>query len=162
AQSNPQNIFPGQRIDDWLKKHLKANTPYDKIVRELLTSPEAAGYFTAYENKPENLAGSTSRTFLGVRLECAQCHADRGGGTGKREQFWQYAAFFARLPGPRIDGNSLSQQTDNWTGVPRIRPSEKEDFIPAKFLDDAPLDWKPGTDPRAALGEWMTRPDNPW
>jgi hypothetical protein len=162
AQSNPQNIFPGQRIDDWLKKHLKANTPYDKVVRELLTSPEAAGYFSAYENKAENLAGSTSRTLLGVRLECAQCHADRGGGTWKREQFWQYAAFFSRLPGPRMEGNSFIQQTDNSTGVPRIRPSEKEEYVEAKFLDDVPLEWKAGTDPRAALAAWMTRPDNPW
>ena len=54
------------------------------------------GIYQANENRPENLASRTSRLFLGVKLECAQCHDDRSGGNWKRRQFWEYAAFFTQ------------------------------------------------------------------
>src|SRR5947209_574142 len=54
AQANPQVARPG-RLEDWLRKRLAANTPYDRLVRELFTDPGAADYFTAYEGKPENV-----------------------------------------------------------------------------------------------------------
>src|SRR5580704_18572796 len=80
AQSNSGLARPG-RLESYLRQQFKANIPYDKLVRNLLTNDDAQDYFMAYENKPESVAGSTSRVFLGVRLECAQCHADRSGGT---------------------------------------------------------------------------------
>ena len=48
-----------------------------------------------------NLAASTARLFLGVRLECAQCH-DHPFARWKRSQFWEMAAFFANVQ-PRIE-----------------------------------------------------------
>jgi len=162
AQANPQFARPA-RLEDYLRKHFRANTPYDKLVRDLLTSPDAADYFTAYENKSENVAGSTARVFLGVRLECAQCHADRSGGSWTQQQFWQYAAFFSRLAGPRFDGNRVVQVDDTSAdNPPRIKHPDKDEYVAAKFLDGADLNWKPRADPRALLGEWVTRPDNRW
>ena len=65
-----------------------------------------AAFFQANEFRPENLAGSTARLFLGVQLECAQCH-DHPFAKWTREQFWEYAAFFAGLPQqPRPAGAS--------------------------------------------------------
>src|SRR5262249_36531286 len=84
-------------LEAWLRKQLDANTPYDQLVRRLLTDASASGFYMANENKPENLASRASRLFLGVKLECAQCHDDRSGGTWKRRQFWEYAAFFTGL-----------------------------------------------------------------
>jgi hypothetical protein len=162
AQANPQFALGGGRLEGWLRKHLKANTPYDKLVRELFTDPGAGDYFTAYEGKPENVAGATARAFLGIRLECAQCHADRSGGPWTREQFWQYAAFFSRLPGPRIDGNRTSTNTIVSTEPPRIKLPEKDEYVEAKYLDGKALDWKPRADPRAILAGWVTSPDNKW
>jgi len=43
--------------------------------------------------KPENLGASTARLFLGVKLDCAQCH-DHPFAKWTRQQFWEYAAFF--------------------------------------------------------------------
>src|SRR5947199_294062 len=90
-------------LDGWLRQRLRANVGYDRLVRELLTQPtagpgreSAAVFYQANENKPENLAGSTARLFLGVKLECAQCHNhpfDRW----TRTQFWQFAGFFTDL-----------------------------------------------------------------
>src|SRR5437660_626895 len=51
-------------------------------------------FFLANENKAENLAGATSRVFLGVKIECAQCHAHPFAKWSK-EQFWEFAAFYS-------------------------------------------------------------------
>ena len=55
----------------------------------------ASAFYQANENKAENLAAATARHFLGLKLECAQCHDDRSGGNWTREQFWELAAFFS-------------------------------------------------------------------
>src|SRR2546423_618893 len=85
-------------------KHLVA-------VRDLLTTPingnrggfpyggdntTPTAFYLAKEVKPENLAASTARLFLGVRLECAQCH-NHPFAEWKREQFWSFAAFFSGI-----------------------------------------------------------------
>src|SRR5262249_24582832 len=82
-------------LESWLGKQVQANTPYDRMVRGLLTDAEAACFFLANENKPEDLASRTSRLLLGLKLECAQCHEDRSGGRWKGSQCWGYAAIFA-------------------------------------------------------------------
>lgn len=162
AQANPQLGVGGARLESWLARQFKANVPHDRLVRELLTDRDATEYFTAYEGKPENVAGATARALLGLRLECAQCHADRSGGTWTREQFWEYAAFFSRLPVPRVDGNRAQNVTDISDGPPRIKLPESDKSISAKHLDGADLGWKTGANPMAVLGEWVTRADNPW
>ena len=97
AQTTVQPETVVAPLEGWLRKQLKANTPYDQLVRRLLTDANASGFYLANENKAENLASRTSRLFLGVKLECAQCHDDRSGGKWKRTQFWEYAAFFTGL-----------------------------------------------------------------
>ena len=62
--------------------------------------PSPAGYYAAKEGKPENIASGVARVFLGIRLECAQCH-NHPFASWKREQFWSLAAFFADVPPPR-------------------------------------------------------------
>jgi len=161
AQANPQ-LTRSARLEDAVRKQLRVNAPYDVLVRRLLASADSMDYFTAYENKPENVAGTTARVFLGVRLECAQCHADRSGGNWSREQFWQYAAFFSQLPGPRIDGNRVIESQSSGGGLPRIKLPEKDDYITAKFLDGTDLNWKPGSGPRAVLADWIVDPRNQW
>jgi hypothetical protein len=91
---NVNNLGLRASFESWLRVRLAENRGYDQMVREILTSlpppqdgrlgfgPRMAqpggispvAFNLANENKPENLAGSTSRLFLAVRLECAQCH----------------------------------------------------------------------------------------
>jgi hypothetical protein len=150
-------------LEGWLGKQVKADAPYDRIVRGLLTDPEAAGFLQANENKPENLAAAVSRLFLGVKLECAQCHDDRSGGNWKRGQFWEVAAFFAGLRAPDIRSNAavvLAAREES--GPPRIKIGETDTWAEARFLDGSQPDWKVAATPRAVLAGWLARPDNPW
>jgi hypothetical protein len=148
-------------LEGWLRKQIKANTGYDRLARGLLTDPQAVGFFLANENRAENLASRTSRLLLGVKLECAQCHDDRGGGTWKRTQFWELAAFFAGLrqdsPGAFVS-SPLRQQA----GPARIRVGETKTWVQTRFPDGSRPDWREGITPRQALAAWIARGDNPW
>jgi hypothetical protein len=178
AQTNPQINNQPQPLEAWLRRRIKAGLGYDQIVRDLLTqqtagnpginaivldggSPEGspAAFFQANEFRPENLAGSTARLFLGVSLECAQCH-DHPFAKWTRDQFWEYAAFFTDLPQrPRPVGAGAARPAPLPRGQIKIMDSNK--VATAKFLDGKEPEWK-GTGTRPTLVEWMTTPDNPF
>jgi hypothetical protein len=148
AGANARVVAP--KLEAWLARRLRQNTPYDRLVRELLTGADGQAFDRAYDNKPANLAGSTARLFLGVKLECAQCHDDRTGAPWKRTQFWEYAAFFGAVA-EKGDGRPS-----------RIQIPDTTTWVECRFLDGARPAAKGETPPRALLAEWMTRPDNPW
>src|SRR5262249_49461825 len=114
----------------------------------------AAVFYQANENKPENLAGSTARLFLGVSLECAQCH-DHPFDRWSRNQFWQYAGFFTDVTPPNARGTPALPQ-----GQIKIPALDK--VVKARFLDGKEPEWKDGTGTRPTLAEWMTAADNPF
>jgi hypothetical protein len=72
----------GEAYIDYLKTEIEENTPYDELVRELLTSSGpalergngAVNYYLRDRGMPEDNMSNTVRIFLGTRLECAQCH----------------------------------------------------------------------------------------
>jgi hypothetical protein len=177
VDSNPNLAYLSLGFDAWLTKHLTDNTPYDKMVRELLTVPigndgqrysnvygdanqeSPLSFYVAKEFKPENLAASTSRLFLGVRIECAQCH-DHPFATWKRDQFWGTAAFFAGIQGRGQDGyfNVVKELRDR-----RELPIPGTDrTAQASFLDGSEPKWKYKQGARAALADWVTARDNPF
>jgi Protein of unknown function (DUF1553)/Protein of unknown function (DUF1549) len=149
-------------LEGWLRRQLKANTPYDRLVRGLLTDANAAGFYLANENKAEDLAGRTSRLFLGVKLECAQCHDDRSGGNWKRTQFWEYAAFFTGLRDEQGGPDLVVAPRMQNVGPARIRVGGLNTWVEARFPDGSKPDWRRAVTPRQALSEWIARGDNPW
>jgi hypothetical protein len=96
-----------------------------------------------------------------VKLECAQCHDDRGGGKWKRTQFWEFAAFFAGLRQDQVD-YFVAGPRQQKVGPARIRVGETKIWAQAQFPDGSQPDWERAVTPRQALAEWITRRDNPW
>ena len=162
AQTAVQQETVVASLEDWLRTQLKANTPYDRMVRGLLTDSNAAGYYQANENKPENLASRTSRLFLGVKLECAQCHDDRSGGNWKRRQFWEYAAFFTGLREEQGNPSVAMAPRPQDAGPARIQVGGSNTWVEARFPDGTKPDWQRAVTSRQALSEWIARGDNPW
>jgi len=157
--TNQQGRFVANQLDPWLRRHLIQNTPYDQMVRELLTNPQGAPFFLANENKPEVIAGSTARLFLGVKLECAQCHDDRSGGDWTRRQFWEYAAFFTDFSPQR----GMRPLTPTANGTPaKIKLGDKDELVEAKFLDGAVPPWRSNASAPTILAEWITTAENPY
>jgi hypothetical protein len=144
----------------WLENRLKKGVGYDAVARDLIAANGAGSqtFELANESKPENLAAATTRVFLGVKLECAQCH-DHPFAKWQKKQFWETAAFFA----------NTRSQADVLRGIVRERGTlVREIAIPntsrkasARFIDGKLPRWHDeGDDPRAVLADWVTGPDN--
>jgi hypothetical protein len=82
----------------------RENKPYDRMVREMLTFsgeivPNGPGVFVASHVKgggPEMMASAAARLFLGVQIQCAQCHDHPYDDRYKQEDFYGLVAYFAR------------------------------------------------------------------
>ncbi len=151
-------------LERWIADRLRAGVGYDRIVLDLLvasptpgTSEDTATPFsllTASEFKPESLAANTTRAFLGINLDCAQCH-NHPFARWTREQFWQTAAFFTR------------PTTADGIGPVRIElaiPETKKTVRPRLLTGDEP-NWPATLGPetgRTVLAAWVTAKDNPY
>ena len=169
--------LPG--FEAWLRQHLAKNTHYDALVKELLTVPldtgramnspfDGAGnvsplpFFQAKQIKPENLAAATSRMFLGLRIECAQCH-DHPTDTWKRQQFWGYAAFFAGIE--RVDRNEefVGRVKEVFDRRELTIPDATVDqVVQATLLDGTSPQWRTRVSSRRELADWITSKKNPF
>ena len=169
--------LPG--FEAWLRQHLTRNTHYNALVRELLTVPldtgramnspfdgtgtaTPMGFFQSKQVKPENLAAATSRMFLGLRIECAQCH-DHPHDVWKRQQFWGYAAFFAGIE--RVDRNEefVGRVKEVFDRRELTIPDPEVDVVvQATFLDGSSPQWRTRVSSRRELADWITSRKNPF
>jgi hypothetical protein len=181
-QTNPQFQFLVPQFEAWLRERVEKNVGLDKTVHQLLTStqnnpnmgfavPLNSGrvpgspqlFFLANENKAENLAGATSRLFLGVKIECAQCH-EHPFAKWKKEQFWEFAAFYSapqgimRNPGGKVN----PQPAANPQAGREIRIPGTEKVVKAKYLNGEEPKWESFNNSRKTLADWMTAPNNPY
>lgn len=151
-------------FDDWLAERFAENVPYDEIVRELLLAEGRVAesgpllFYAAVRLNPEELAARTSRAFLGVRMECAQCH-DHPFDEVSQQDFWSFAAFFARISRPRGKMEMTSpvlQVKDNEFGDVMIPDSDDivSPRIPGTVMDL--VDEPAGASRREQLVAWLT------
>ncbi|RMG38074.1 MAG: DUF1549 domain-containing protein [Planctomycetota bacterium] len=112
SAANKNRVNP-QAFEDWLAEEFRKNTPWDRIVAKMISAtPKSNGklpngkpdvgqnygpnnFVLACENKPTQIASQTARIFMGISIQCAECH-DHPFDRWKRIQFHQMAAFFAR------------------------------------------------------------------
>ena len=178
-QTNQQVQFQVPQFEQWLRERIEKDVALDKMVQQLLTNQPNNGnmafngingqqvpastqaFFQAAENKAENLAGATSRVFLGIKIECAQCHAHPFAKWSK-DQFWEFAAFYSNAPQvrrPPGGAPSPPMPTFQWGREILIPGTDK--VVRAKFLNGEEPKWDAST-PRKTLTDWMTSPKNPY
>ncbi len=153
-------------FEAWLREKLGDNTPYDRLVYQLLTAPidgqsvSPTAFYQSKQIKPENLGASTSRMFLGVRLECAQCH-NHPFDHWQQKEFWQFATFFAGLERRPNRGGATGAIAEFFTRRTLTIPDTKEVVSPS-FLDGTKPRMRLGDSSREALARWVTDQDNPY
>lgn len=162
--------------EQWLRNQFVTGRPYDEVVRDILVceiSPDGRqtslyqgrgavsplGFFGAKGAKPENLAASTARQFLGVRIECAQCH-DHPFADWKQEQFWQLAAFFASIE--REDENNEFSPVSEDKTIHTILIEGTKQKVEATYLGGESPELDGEKAPRVKLAEWITAKENPY
>jgi hypothetical protein len=180
----------------WLHARFVENTRWDRFATELLTATGqnglggakargpglrlgeaeeapsedvngAVNWALRYEQSPQDFGGNAARVFLGVQIQCAQCH-DHKTESWKQEDFQRFSkAFFHARVDPIDRGKSM--------GVRRVALVDAAGAPPrfAKNPDVGPIvrarataldgtDLEKGKDTRKALAAWMTSRDNPW
>ena len=156
-------------LETWLKLRFTANIPYDQVVTELLTAtvdrnvnqpnrkPSPLAFYQAAEFKPEQLAANASRVFLGIQVQCAECH-DHPFAEWKQPQFWSFAAFFKNADIQRPDGAMMmaSEEADG------IKIPGKDVLVPALFLDGSKPAPMENETRRHMVARWMTSRQNPY
>ena len=148
----------------WLQERYRSSVPYDELVREVLlargnlSQSPAVLYYAAHDSKAEELAASSSRVFLGLQIRCAQCH-DHPFADWLQDDFWSYAAFFARVQGPSRNGGPA--QFDEGPSGEVLHPVDKKPVAP-RFLDGSPVSTATSEPRRAVLARWVTDRRNPY
>ena len=135
-----------------MSEMIHANRPYDQIVKKLITakgiwtSKPEVNFLTATidpNNDKEGpdeikLAARVSRAFLGIRIDCVQCHDDMFGDRWKQKDFHQMASFFS---GAEMSLTGLTESEKNYEyrykrhPAPEIVPPQvpfNESLLPAE------------------------------
>lgn len=148
---------------NWLAEQIGNNVPLDKMVISLLTrsggtfSEPATNY---YELERDNLkvAENIAQTFMGMRIQCAQCHNhpfDRW----TQDDYYNFASFFSQIG--RKTAEDYREQIIYNRGSGEVRhPVTKKNAVPV-FLGGRKPDVA-GKDRREVLAKWLASPENPF
>ncbi|TWT96333.1 DUF1549 domain-containing protein [Neorhodopirellula pilleata] len=147
----------------WLKESLRTNKPYDQFVDELLTasgslfSNPATAWLSQVTDQNERVE-DISQLFLGQRIQCARCH-HHPYEKWSQEDYARMSAFFSTIA-KKTDGVDVTFVTRIATPSAN-HPKTGQSVAPAG-LDSEPIQPDVAADPRRALSEWVTSPDNPF
>lgn len=159
-------------MQQWLAEKFNADMPLDKMVHEILTATgelDKNGAVTYFIGNPtvDKVTDNVSRMFLGVQLQCAQCH-NHPFTDWKQKEYWGMAAFFMKVKA------SANPQQAAKKGVPlSITESlvargkknglpESAMIVPAKFLGDAEPKLNEKDPYRPILADWIISGKNPY
>ena len=156
---------------EWLTKNFNQNTPWDQTVRDLLTAEGrqdengAVTYFLA-NNTVDKMTDVTTKVFLGVQLQCAQCH-NHPFTDWKQTEYWGMADFFmkVRLTGPRNpkqDGVPGIAENDGLRAGRKMPLPDSAKTVPAKFLGGPEVNLGSKPKVRPVLAQWLTTAENPY
>jgi len=112
---------------------------------------------------PKVAAEQTAQRFLGLRLRCAQCH-DHPFDVWTQDDYFGLAAIFARVsrggpPGAGAMMNRPRVGIDPKGTIEHLRTRKPAEM---RLLDHQVVEVEGEDDPRKALADWITRPDNPY
>jgi hypothetical protein len=159
------------QFERWMTAQLKANKSWAAITRDQLTASGKVMYAESDKNPQAffllsrrgadsvtEMAAETSRIFLGIQIQCAQCH-DHPSDVWKRQQFHEFAAYFGRYRGSfpiREEKKFVGVQLASRPGEHRMPDRDDPKMGTAmnpKFLDGkAPADADPVPSTRGPIG----------
>ena len=148
---------------NWLQERIANNMPMDQLVQELLSSKggtfaNAATNYFQNETDTLKVAENVAQVFMGMRIQCAQCHNhpfDRW----TMDDYYGFAAFFSQIgrkrgedPRETIIFNSRRGEVQHLVDKRAMKP---------KFLGGEEPETK-GKDRREVMAKWLASSDNPY
>ena len=182
----PVNLWPNaaQAYHRWVRASIAENKPYDKFVRELLTSSGSnfrvgpVNFYRAIQNRtPEGIAGAVALTFMGARAESWPTNRLAGLavffsqiGYKPTSEWKEEHVFWDPLGASAVAGNSAPGraavtaigQASNRVAQPAIPQPTNHLASEAMFPDGSKVQLSPGRDPREVFAGWLITTNNPW
>ena len=163
-------------LTTWVQGALTKNIPYNQFVQELIAADGelkdngAGNYIMRYERSPAVLTSHSSRLFLGLPMQCAECH-DHKTEVWSQKDYYGIAAFFNGIESEQkgyiqtMDMAGNEKRMDNFliTNEPRraMWVERMDTEVPPRFLGGT--EYKGSlTKRREALAQWMTDKSNPY
>lgn len=164
-RKRPEDTRGNFAFHSWVRQSLQQNVPFHKFVRELITASGEIGHnppvawYRAVKEKQDQLQ-DVAQVFLGVRLQCAQCHHHPFEKWSQNDYF-SFAAFFTQV-GRKKGLQPGEEMVFHRSGVAQdTNPKTKKTVKPAPLGGPA-MEIAPEDDPRYELAKWMTEPSNPF
>jgi hypothetical protein len=178
ATNDDQGMIRYRELEDWLADQFDKNTPWDVIARQLIAgtgkndTEGQVNFALAHSAQPVELAGEVSRIFMGVQIQCAQCH-DHPTDSWKREQFHELAAFFAGTKTRRVTEQGVNPQIHEVVAegkpgyaMPDLKNPQRKIPVQAKFFlaaSDQPVpNGLTAVQRRELVASYISGQDNPW
>ena len=150
---------------DWIRDSMLANKPYDQFAREIVAAsgdlsqnPPVAWYRQV--NNINAQLEDTAQLFLGLRLQCAQCH-HHPYEKWSQQDYYSFAAFFSQIgrkPGAQPGEEIIYAKR----GMPTATNKKTKQPVSPAGLGDKQIKLSPDDDPRQALADWMSNKENPF
>jgi hypothetical protein len=157
----------------WLTDHFNSNQPLNQLVYDLLSSTgtqDENGAVTFYVANPsvDKMTDNVTRMFMGVQLQCAQCH-NHPFTDYKQTEYWSMAAFFMKTK-LTANPNAAAKkgvspgivETAKAVKGKKNNLPESAKIVPAKFLRAEEPKLNESEPYRPVLARWITSPDNPF
>jgi hypothetical protein len=148
----------------WIRNHVEAGTPWDVMVRELITAKGStlenggANFFVLHKD-PLDLAETTTVAFLGMSINCARCH-NHPLEKWTNNQYYAMSNLFARVR-TKNGATAGSQIVFTSADGELVQPLTGKPQPPTP-LDGEPLAFDSSIDRREHLARWLTSPENPY
>jgi hypothetical protein len=149
----------------WVRDSLLANKPYDQIVRQLLgatgnviDNPPVAWYKRVKE--PQQQLEDIAQLFLGVRMQCVQCH-HHPFEKWSQADYYSFGAFFSRV-GRKPTATPGEDVIYHKRGVAQAENKKTRLQVKPAGLGGPTLDIPASDDPRLQLADWMGNKTNPF
>jgi hypothetical protein len=149
----------------WVRDSLLANKPYDQFVREILAAtgtivenPPVAWYKRV--KLPEQQLEDVAQLFLGVRMQCAQCH-HHPFERWSQADYYSLAAFFSKV-GRKPTAIAGEDLIFHKRGTAQYVNKKTEQPVKPAGLGGPSLEVAPDDDPRLQLADWMAEKSNPF
>ena len=154
---------PMLRYYNWIQERIASNMPMDQLVQELLgasggTFENAATNYYQMEGDPKKVAENVAQVFMGMRIQCAQCHnhpLDRW----TMDDYYSFAAFFSQIGRKR--GEDPREQIIFNSGGGEVTHPVGGRVMPPKFLGGEVPDVA-GKDRRVIMANWLASAENPY
>lgn len=149
----------------WMRDSLLANLPYDALVRQILgatgtivSNPPVAWYKRVKE--PNLQQEDVAQLFLGVRMQCAQCHHHPFERWSQRD-YHALTAFFTQV-GRKPTAIAGEDLIFHKRGVALVENKKTMEKVMPAALGQTPPKILPDEDPRLLLADWMGESSNPF